>query len=399
MRSVVVAALVGAVVVVPVGAEAQMGALRKLKNKAEQKVEQRVEQRVDAAMESALNSVECQATDQACVDAAAAEGKQPVDAQGNTLSTKKPGEGAWTNYDFKPGERVLFADDLRGDNVGDFPRRMEFRSGQVEIVEWNGGRWLSSSNQGTFLIPLPEVLPERYTLEFDLTGGGNAMTIRVGGEGMERDNRIEINAHNGWLRAEPIQAEGPLGLDTNEAQVHIAIAVDGDHVKMYANEKRVFNAPNADIGRSNRIEFNLNGWDEERPRMIANIRVGAGGRELYDALSAEGRVATQGILFDTGADRIRPESTPTLKEIGEMLQQHADLSLLIEGHTDNVGSADANQALSEKRAAAVRQYLIEKFGIDAARLTAQGFGASKPAGSNDSPEGRQQNRRVELVKQ
>src|SRR5690606_34311450 len=118
-----------------------------------------------------------------------------------------------------------------------------------------------------------------------------------------------------------------------------------------------------------------------------------------DALSSEGRVATQGILFDTGADRIRPESTPTLKEIGEMLQQHADLKLVIEGHTDNVGSADANQSLSEKRAEAVRRFLVETYSVDETRLTAQGFGASKPAASNDSPEGRQQNRRVELVKQ
>lgn len=82
-----------------------------------------------------------------------------------------------------------------------------------------------------------------------------------------------------------------------------------------------------------------------------------------------------------------------------MLKAHPDLTLLIEGHTDNVGSADSNQTLSEKRAAAVRQYLIDTYGIDAARLTSQGFGASRPAASNDTPEGRQQNRRVELVKQ
>ena len=200
MRSLVVATLVGVVVVIPASASAQMGALKRLKDKAEQKVEQRAERRVDAAMEGALNTVECQATDQACVDAAAAEGRQPVDADGNTLSTKRPGEGAWTNYDFKPGERVLFADDLRGDAVGDFPRRMEFRGGQVEIVEWGGGRWMSSSNDGRFIIPLPEVLPERFTLEFDLTGGGNAMTIAFDDEESRggRDTRIDINAHTGW---------------------------------------------------------------------------------------------------------------------------------------------------------------------------------------------------------
>jgi outer membrane protein OmpA-like peptidoglycan-associated protein len=124
----------------------------------------------------------------------------------------------------------------------------------------------------------------------------------------------------------------------------------------------------------------------------------AGGKKLYDALSEAGRVATQGIYFDTGSDRIRPESTPTLKEIGEMLKEHADLKLTIEGHTDNVGGADANKALAEKRAAAVKSFLVASYGVDASRLQTAGFGDQEPVAPNTTPEGRQQNRRVELVK-
>lgn len=81
-----------------------------------------------------------------------------------------------------------------------------------------------------------------------------------------------------------------------------------------------------------------------------------------------------------------------------MLSQHAELKLAVEGHTDNTGLAAANQALSEKRAQAIVQYLTSNSGIAASRLTEKGMGASKPAASNDTPEGRQQNRRVELVK-
>jgi outer membrane protein OmpA-like peptidoglycan-associated protein len=109
-------------------------------------------------------------------------------------------------------------------------------------------------------------------------------------------------------------------------------------------------------------------------------------------------VATHGILFATGSAEIQGESTPTLKEIGQMLAAHTDLRLTIEGHTDNTGSAATNQTLSEQRAAAVKHYLATHFDVDAARLDAKGFGASKPVASNDTPEGRQQNRRVELVK-
>ena len=109
---------------------------------------------------------------------------------------------------------------------------------------------------------------------------------------------------------------------------------------------------------SNQILFYTDG-DAKQPTLFGNFRVAAGGKKLYDALAATGRVATQGIYFDTGSDRIRPESSPTLKEIGTMLKEHPDLKLAIEGHTDNVGAAAANQALSEKRAAAVRQALVD----------------------------------------
>ena len=132
--------------------------------------------------------------------------------------------------------------------------------------------------------------------------------------------------------------------------------------------------------------------------MVGNISVNAGGRSMYDAIMSAGRVATQGIFFDTGSDRIRPESTPTLKQIGDMLKEHADLKLAVEGHTDNTGTAAANQALSEKRAQAIVTYLKSTYSVAADRLQAKGLGQTKPASSNDTSEGRQQNRRVELVK-
>ena len=82
-----------------------------------------------------------------------------------------------------------------------------------------------------------------------------------------------------------------------------------------------------------------------------------------------------------------------------MLQEHPELKLAIEGHTDATGQAAANQTLSERRAAAVREALVAQFAIDGARLTSKGLGQSKPVGPNTTPEGRQQNRRVELVRQ
>jgi outer membrane protein OmpA-like peptidoglycan-associated protein len=195
-----------------------------------------------------------------------------------------------------------------------------------------------------------------------------------------------------------ILANGRLPDGERGALRRARVLVDGAYVKAYLDDTRLLNVPNANLGRANQILFYTDGNAKE-PTLFGNFRIAAGGKKLYDALASAGRVATQGIYFDTGSDRIRPESSPTLKEIGAMLQEHADLKLAIEGHTDNVGAAASNQALSEKRAAAVRQALIDTYHVDGARLTAKGLGQTKPAASNDTPEGRQSNRRVELVRQ
>ena len=380
-------------------AEAQFGGLGK---KIKQKAQQRIEQKENDAAEKAVDAAD-PTTKKAGAAASDASGEAAsADAAGAAEASAAaeklaPGKGAWANYDFVPGDRVLYADDFMADRVGNFPKGLEFQSGNMEIVEWNGGRWLRAE-EGEFVINLGETLPERFTMEFDLAGNGNAMWITFHGGETYGEHYLEVGTWFARLRSGKIDAQGSLGAKTEEAPVKIRIQVDGGYLKLYANEKRAINVPNAKMGRSNQIRVNMNGWSAELPRMIANIRVAAGGKELYDALSANGRVATQGIYFDTGSDRIRGESTPTLKEIGTMLQEHPELKLTIEGHTDNVGGAAANKSLSEKRAAAVRAFLVSAYGIEESRLSSKGMGDTKPAAPNTTPAGRQQNRRVELVK-
>jgi outer membrane protein OmpA-like peptidoglycan-associated protein len=128
------------------------------------------------------------------------------------------------------------------------------------------------------------------------------------------------------------------------------------------------------------------------------VRVAEGGLPLYDQLARDGRVATQGILFDVNSATLRPESTPTLVEIGSMLVDNGALRLRIEGHTDATGEDDMNLDLSRRRAAAVRDFLLTTYGIDAGRLESAGLGETMPVDDDGTPEGRQNNRRVELVR-
>jgi outer membrane protein OmpA-like peptidoglycan-associated protein len=119
--------------------------------------------------------------------------------------------------------------------------------------------------------------------------------------------------------------------------------------------------------------------------------------QMKNTLDAEGHVAVYGILFDIDKAFLKLESIPPLQEIVKLLQQNASLKVEIQGHTDDQGSDEHNLALSDKRAKTVLQYLT-LFGIAPERLTAKGYGETMPVASNDTPEGRAKNRRVELVK-
>jgi OOP family OmpA-OmpF porin len=115
-------------------------------------------------------------------------------------------------------------------------------------------------------------------------------------------------------------------------------------------------------------------------------------------LDATGHMAIYGILFDTNSATIKPESDPVLNEIAALLKSRTDLQLLVVGHTDNEGGFDYNMNLSKQRAGSVVRYLTDKHGIDKARLQAEGVGYLAPVATNETPDGRSQNRRVELVK-
>lgn len=103
----------------------------------------------------------------------------------------------------------------------------------------------------------------------------------------------------------------------------------------------------------------------------------------------------EGLFFDTNKADIKPVFSPKLDALVDVLNNNALMKLEIAGHTDNIGTQSYNQVLSEKRAAAVMHYLVDK-GIDQDRLVSKGYNFSKPVASNDTAEGRSKNRRVEL---
>jgi OOP family OmpA-OmpF porin len=118
---------------------------------------------------------------------------------------------------------------------------------------------------------------------------------------------------------------------------------------------------------------------------------------LSEELNKSGHVAVYGIHFQTGDAMIMPDSMHVLGEVAEMLKQNPEVKVIVEGHTDNVGSAASNQELSDARAQNVMAWLTAH-GVVGARLMAKGWGQTKPVADNSSEEGRAKNRRVEFVK-
>ena len=115
-------------------------------------------------------------------------------------------------------------------------------------------------------------------------------------------------------------------------------------------------------------------------------------------LKTMGHVALYGIYFDTGRAEVKPESKPALEEIAKLMKGDPALKLKVVGHTDLVGTQEANLKLSQARGEAVVQALVSQHGIVPARLKGYGVGPLAPVATNDTEEGRAKNRRVELVK-
>ncbi len=120
---------------------------------------------------------------------------------------------------------------------------------------------------------------------------------------------------------------------------------------------------------------------------------------IESALAKKEVAKVYGIYFSFNRADIRPESERVLKEIAGVLKAHPDWKLRVDGHTDGIGNDAANLDLSKRRSEAVKEALVSRYGIDGGRLSTGGYGESAPVATNDTPEGRARNRRVELRRQ
>jgi OmpA-OmpF porin, OOP family len=383
----------------------------RLRRRAEEEAKKKMEAQKKAADDSAKTKA---TADSARGAAAKAEGAAA--AAPTAVAPARSDPKVWENYDFIPGSRVIFYTDFSEDRVGNFARGLKYGSGPIEVVERDGVKMLRSTGRSTILIPVGKQLPQRFTLEIDVLTpaedlAGYDVIAFEGGPTLDRgDESVEVNwSTTGALMIGGGQNAGNSASaipDAMQAQIrgkvaHLRVLMDSGYFKMYTNERRMYNIPELSFRRDSVIRLFVKGSEEDNMAVyISSIRVAESETDvLYDALNAKGRWTTHGILFATGKADLQPESRAVLKEIAATMKQHGDLKILIEGHTDNVGSAASNLTLSDARAAAVKAALVADFGIAGDRMATKGLGDTKPSVPNTSAAGRAQNRRVEIVKQ
>ncbi len=312
----------------------------------------------------------------------------------------------YTKYDFIPGDRVIFYDDMKNDEEGEFPYRWKLEQGVYEVARLGKEFWILATDDGNIRPNMPDApLPEKYTVEYEYydkgqgTDGNYHYIFWVDAEGKniacfgvygDKSTWMEIGGKT--ISDKPLDARPPTGIQT------MRIMATSRSIKCYVNETRVANIPKVDGFAP--VGFRLHHRpyaNTDNPVLFRGFRFAEGGKSMRAQLEENGKIVTHGILFDSDSHKIKAESFKTLKEIGRLFEDDPELRLSIEGHTDTDGSDTHNAELSKSRADAVRNYLIATYGVNPANLEAKGWGESKPIDSNDSAEGKANNRRVELV--
>lgn len=400
--------------------------LRNAKKKSERKVEQRIERRIDKGVDKTLNEVED-----------AIDGKEQPQTKETTKPQQKPKPEPkaksedhaaseevvqqaeekekpqlnWASYDFVPGTEIIFEDLLENEVNGEFPSKWDLVGGVIENAVFDGSNVIYFREAGNFpngIVPLMEnskddYLPEAFTIEFDAYYAADVYNRyfiiafydakNQKNNGMQRLT-IDINnvKYGNTQKVYPGAARS--NIDKEAKWRHIAISFNKRALKVYMDDTRMINIPNI---TENPTGLTIGSYNHREGQFfIKNVRIAKGAVPLYDKVLTDGKFVTTGIRFDVNKASIKPESAGTINYVVKMMNDNPQLKFVVEGHTDSDGDAAMNLKLSEARAKAVMEELV-RLGIDSSRLQSKGHGESNPLASNNTPEGKAQNRRVEFV--
>ena len=377
--------------------------LKKVKDKVNQKADEKVDKTIDKGSEETAKTEKKEKKDPE---------KTETDQVAENKKQDEPSIKTYQNYDFVPGDKILFEDHFTDDADGEFATHWELKSGQAVLNKLQGELALYMID-GNYVRVSPRMKSEKYlsepfTIEYDyyfIPGAYGLIVMLKGFDkelGFVRESSVQVSrtevsfsgASNGVSLLKNLPPE--MSENFENKWHHIAIAVKNHQLKVYIDQFRMLSVPDTkEVFES--FEFAGIG-SEQSPIIFKNLRIAAGGNmNLVGKKFTDGKIVTHGINFDIDKATIKPESMGTLNMIVQVMKDNPDVKFEVGGHTDNTGTAQHNLTLSQQRADAVKDQLT-KMGVDASRLSAKGFGDSLPIGENTTLEGRANNRRVEFVK-
>lgn len=328
-----------------------------------------------------------------------------------------------TQYDFVPGDKILYFEDFSQDAIGDFPALWTSNGGgEVKTVNIASGKWFHMNGEdAVYCYSKSIAFPDNFIIEFDiipdeeysygivltlyeedpenpkeinddLYPGRSGLHISLKKDGW--DTRGYTNNPEGdWIEGEA--SKNPL---VTEEVNHVIIWIQKRRVRIYHQGAKAMDVPTNIYAYTKFNKFLFSGWDRNSWPLITNLKITTASPDTRSKLITEGRLTTYGITFDVNKAEIKPESRGTLNDIANVLKENPTVRVKIVGHTDSDGDDALNLDLSRRRAESVKNELASKFGIDAARMETEGAGESKPVAPNDTPVNKAMNRRVEFIK-
>ena len=398
-----------------VGSAAKDAAKRTMEKRVEEKAEQVTDKVLDKAEDAVTKSTKSnkKQTDKTSGDI----DEQIIDKQEHP----KQKLTSITQYDFVPGDKILFFEDFSQDAIGDFPALWTTNgSGEVKTVSIAPGKWLHMNGKDAVYCYTKEInFPENFIVEFDIIPdkdfqSGTCLTLYQ--DNPERSKEVNDDLYPG-LRGLHISPnyEGweTKGYDSDkdwligtgaknpliaEELNHVIVWIQKRRVRIYHQGQKVLDVPTNIYAETKLNKLLFSGWDRNSTPYVTNIKVTTASPDTRSKLITEGKLVTYGITFDVNKADIKSESFGTLKGIAGVLAENPDVNVKIIGHTDGDGDDAKNLDLSKRRAESVKNELVKNFGIDSSRLTTEGAGETKPIAANDIPVNKARNRRVEIIK-
>jgi len=258
--------------------------------------------------------------------------QQPVQEQGEISDQQQAGVEAqeakpelkWSKYDFVPGDRVIFEDNLEGEENGEFPSRWDLMAGNVEVAEFGGENVIMFRDGAPAIVPYfteakEDYLPDVFTVEFDLYCDRIYFNLylfdrknqKSGSSTGYTDLEIDCDRMDFATSSSAHPDEKTL---PDRRWMHVSVAYTNGKLKAYMDETRLINIPRIDFDPKGITLYTYHARND-RLFYVKNVRIAEGGVKYYDRVMEDGKIVANGIRFDTGKSTLKPESMGVINEI------------------------------------------------------------------------------------